>query len=370
VSRQLSTCLLDVSCAAQRFLLGVLPLSVETAPRAIGEFCDALHTLDAGRVTTEGVIVGVLRKLESGIGISDQMLLTQYFAIESSTPDQCARLRICVERLVRTHGAAHPAVAATLRMADEYYADSRFALEAAAKRLRISPSYLSHLISLHTGQRFRTHLRGVRMRAAAAHLTEGGVTIQEVAAAVGYAHLADFDHHFKAHFGTTPSAYRAQLSMSGAATIPATSDALRPPAPGRAVTSSSEHKPRVLDASGKAHVLIVEDDRTGTAFARILADAGYEVAVTADTTTGRRLFRRHAPLVTIAGSAVHPGRIMSFVRRIRECCSSRQSFALVTADAVLTKHQEKELADLEVAVAFKPLLPREIVGLVTRLVCA
>ena len=211
------------------------------------------------------------------------------------------------------------------------------------------------------------------MRAAATRLSEGSATIHEVAAAVGYAHLADFDHHFKARFGTTPSAYRAQLGISGAATIPAKGEpsrSMQPTARG-AAASSVDVKPRLLDSSGKAHVLIVEDDRTGHAFARILNDAGYEVAVTADTTTGHRLFRQHSPLVTIAGSAINPRSILSFVRRVRACCSSRQSFALVTADAVLTKYQEKELAELEVAIAFKPLLPREIVGLVSRLLaCA
>jgi AraC-like DNA-binding protein len=365
--------LLDVSSAAQRFLLSVLPLSSDTSPRAVCEFCEALHALNLGRVTTEGMIVGILRKLEAAVGVTDQMMLTQYFALESSTPDQCSRLRICVERLVRTHAAAHPAVAGTLRMTDECYADSRFSLEVAARRLHISPSHLSHLISFHTGERFRRHLRAVRMRAAATRLSGGMATIHEVAAAVGYAHLADFDHHFKAHFGTTPSGYRAQLSMSGAATIPAKwepSRSLQPAARG-AAASPVEVKPRLLDSSGKAHVLIVEDDRTSLAFARVLNDAGYDVAVTADTTTGCRLFRRHSPLVTIAGSAINPRSILSFVRRVRPCCSSRQSFALVTADAVLTKHQEKELAELEVTIAFKPLLPREIVGLVSRLLaCA
>jgi AraC-like DNA-binding protein/CheY-like chemotaxis protein len=370
--RQLSSRVLVVTCAAQRFLLDVLPLSDRGSPRVVDEFCEALLRYRVGRETTEGVIIAVLRKLEVAVGVSDQMVLSQYFAMEASTPDQCSRLKLCVERLIRTHATPHPCVAAALRMIEEYYQDHRFRLDVLAKRLRVSPSYLSHLISFHTGQRFRSHVRSVRMRAAASRFAEEGTSIQEVAAAVGYAHLADFDHHFKAHFGLTPSAYRAQLSMSGASTIRSNVERTRSgqqPASTTFVSgTTSESPPRPADLSGKAIVLIVEHDRdTRDAFGRILTSAGYDVAVAADTTTGRRLFQQHSPLVTLAGSVMKPASILAFVRRLRECCSKRQSLALVTVDPVLTQDQEQELVKLDVAVAFKPLLPREIVGLVGRL---
>ena len=154
MSRQHSTCLLDVSCAAQRFLLSVLPLSSDTSPRAVCEFCEALHTLNLGRVTTEGMIVGILRKLETAVGITDQMVLTQYFALESSTPDQCARVRICVERLVRTHAAAHPAVAATLRMTDEY-------LRGLTIRPRRGRETAAHLAVVSLAPHFASHRRAI-----------------------------------------------------------------------------------------------------------------------------------------------------------------------------------------------------------------
>jgi AraC-like DNA-binding protein/CheY-like chemotaxis protein len=373
VLRELSTRLLDIACAAQRFLLDVLPLSDGTSPRVAADFCATLqrHRHRLGRVATEGVIVDVIRKLEDAVGVSEQMLLAQYFALEPSTPDQCERFSICVERLIRARATAHPGVAAALRMIDEYYQDHRFRLDVVARRLRVSPSYLSHLISFHTGQRFRSHVRAVRMRAAASRFADGGATIQEVAVAVGYAHLADFDHHFKVHFGLTPTAYRAQLAMSGAPGSPSLPPRPRPdaPPPCPATGSATRQGRLAIDASGKAEVLIVENDReTRDGFSRVLTHAGYDVVAAADTATGRRLFRQHSPVVTLAGSAVMPARMMAFVAGLRSVCSQRQSLALVTTDAVLTHDQESTLAELRVAVLFKPVPPREIVELVGRLV--
>jgi AraC-like DNA-binding protein len=369
VLRELSTRLLDAACAAQRFLLNLLPLSDDVSPRAVGEFCTALQRHRLGRVATDGVIVDVLRKLEDAIGVGDLMLLGQYFALESSTPDQCERLRTCVERLIRARATAHPSVAAALRMIDEYYNDRRFRLDLVAKRLRVSPSYLSHLISFHTGQRFRSHVRAVRMRAAAKRFAEGGATIQEVAAAVGYAHLADFDHHFKSYFGTTPTAYRAQLSVSGTGAGAAAAPSKGPDVHlARAADSGAvRHANWTPDSPRKAEVLIVEDDREiGDGFGRVLTRAGYRVVAAPDRGTGRRLFNHHSPMVTLAGSAILPARMVAFVVGLRARCTGRQSLALVTAEAALTRDQELTLAQLRVAVLFKPVLPGEIVDFVAR----
>jgi len=76
-----------------------------------------------------------------------------------------------------------------------------------AKRLRTSPSYVSHLIRV-TRDYDSGFICGPPGRARPQRaLLKGGATSQEVAASVGHAHLADFDHHSKAHFGITPSTY-------------------------------------------------------------------------------------------------------------------------------------------------------------------
>jgi len=56
------------------------------------------------------------------------------------------------------------------------------------------------------------HLHEIRTRQAA-KLLDGPLAVKDVAAAVGYPSASEFDRHFRATFGITPSAYRAIMLM-------------------------------------------------------------------------------------------------------------------------------------------------------------
>ena len=68
----------------------------------------------------------------------------------------------------------------------------------------LSPAFAIRVHDVHL------HEIGTRQ---AAKLLDGPLAVKEVAAAVGYPSASEFDRHFRATFGITPSAYRAIMLM-------------------------------------------------------------------------------------------------------------------------------------------------------------
>ena len=85
-------------------------------------------------------------------------------------------------------------------------------LDDLADRLNVSPYYLSRVFSAESGFRLSDYLTGVRMQRARGLLAEGRAKIAQVAHAVGYRDSHYFARVFKAHFGLSPTAYRAKLT--------------------------------------------------------------------------------------------------------------------------------------------------------------
>ena len=84
-----------------------------------------------------------------------------------------------------------------------------------AKEMNLSVSHLLHLLKRHTGGGFRTYLTAVRLARARELLTTTTLSVKEVAAAAGYATTSQFDHHFRALYGVTPTAYRRRFLADG-----------------------------------------------------------------------------------------------------------------------------------------------------------
>ena len=82
-------------------------------------------------------------------------------------------------------------------------------LETVARELYITPIYLSRIFKRQTGQNFREYLIGVRMREAQKLLKEGELTVNEVAARVGYDDASYFSRSYKKCFGYTPKARKS-----------------------------------------------------------------------------------------------------------------------------------------------------------------
>ncbi len=80
-----------------------------------------------------------------------------------------------------------------------------------AEALQISVRYL-HKLMIQAGRSFREELTRLRLEACRAALTDafrGGETIAEIAFSAGFNDLSQFNRHFRAAFGMTPSRARA-----------------------------------------------------------------------------------------------------------------------------------------------------------------
>jgi excisionase family DNA binding protein len=90
----------------------------------------------------------------------------------------------------------------------EQYSFSDLTLGKLARQLGISVWHLSRSFNKHAGIGFRQIVRTVRMEKASELLQNRILSVKQVAGAVGYKHVSDFDHHFKTHYGLTPGSYR------------------------------------------------------------------------------------------------------------------------------------------------------------------
>lgn len=80
-----------------------------------------------------------------------------------------------------------------------------------AAELQVSKRYLSDLFRLHTGIGFKGYLKEQRLVEGRRLLTEGTMTISEVAYAVGFNDPFYFSQEFSKRFKLSPSAFRQQF---------------------------------------------------------------------------------------------------------------------------------------------------------------
>jgi AraC family transcriptional regulator of adaptative response / methylphosphotriester-DNA alkyltransferase methyltransferase len=90
----------------------------------------------------------------------------------------------------------------------EDYADEGLSLTEVAHRIATSPRQLQRAFAEAGGTSFRRELQRVRMDRAAELLRAGSRPVQDVAAAVGYRHGAQFAKAFRRHHGAPPSSFR------------------------------------------------------------------------------------------------------------------------------------------------------------------
>ncbi|MEJ8305286.1 helix-turn-helix domain-containing protein [Saccharibacillus sacchari] len=103
----------------------------------------------------------------------------------------------------------------TIRLAllaiESEYAEPDLTLGGLAKRLQLSPNYLSGLFTTETGHPFTWHLTRIRMDRACALLKGTQMKVHQVARQVGYGDQAYFSRCFKSVIGISPISYRNQM---------------------------------------------------------------------------------------------------------------------------------------------------------------
>lgn len=119
-----------------------------------------------------------------------------------------ARLELLGEDGERINGEGERKLPVMIRFIREHC--SSITLPDLAARYHKSESYLSRYIHRETGKTFRSLQREFRMRKAADMLEYSKCSVEEVAAAVGYAEVSCFYRNFKSFYGMTPMRYRTR----------------------------------------------------------------------------------------------------------------------------------------------------------------
>jgi len=84
-------------------------------------------------------------------------------------------------------------------------------LGAVGREVGVSANYLTEMLSKHTGRSFRRHLTECRVEDAQNLLRSTKLTIGEIAFAVGFQSLSQFNRSFRAMAKASPSQYRKQI---------------------------------------------------------------------------------------------------------------------------------------------------------------
>jgi two-component system response regulator YesN len=80
-----------------------------------------------------------------------------------------------------------------------------------AKKLHVSPNYLSALFHKKTGSTFMKYLTQIRINKAKTLLVDSQIQVQQVAEQVGYCTTAYFTKRFTKTVGCSPSEYKKEM---------------------------------------------------------------------------------------------------------------------------------------------------------------
>jgi YesN/AraC family two-component response regulator len=129
----------------------------------------------------------------------------------SGMPTYESILRLAEEQSQGKASRKHEAIiGAVTKYAEENYTE-KVTLADAARKVFLSPSYLSKIIKEKTGGGFRDLANKARIAEAQRLLAQSDMSIGEIAFAVGFEDHSYFTKVFLRHTGLTPSGYRAVL---------------------------------------------------------------------------------------------------------------------------------------------------------------
>lgn len=135
------------------------------------------------------------------------------------TPMGIAReMRAAILRAARSDAPTHPKVREALSRLERDGAKQGQLLF--ADRVGLSRTYLSRLIAAQTGRHASEWCRGATLRAALPKVLQTSEPISQIAYAVGYEHVAQFDRDFSTMFGVCPTELRRTESMRYARSVP------------------------------------------------------------------------------------------------------------------------------------------------------
>ena len=108
-------------------------------------------------------------------------------------------------------GRAEPVEIWKARKFIEQHSDEELSLTKVAKAVNISPNYLSEKFKKVTGVNFVYYIARTRIEKARALLEDVDLRISEIAFAVGFQSLSQFNRVFKTLSGKSPTEFRGSL---------------------------------------------------------------------------------------------------------------------------------------------------------------
>ncbi|MGV3618754.1 MAG: AraC family transcriptional regulator [Fimbriimonas sp.] len=164
----------------------------------------AAHLLAHGRPVRHAALAEPqLRSLEGLLDRPDPQSLMGWSGLLLLVLDELVRA------LPATGAPIHPAVIATLD-AIEAAPERPWTLDRLARRSSLNASYLSRLFRDGVGLPPLAYLNQVRAERAATLLLRSDIPVNEVGTQVGWPDPSYFARRFRAHFGVSPTAYRAR----------------------------------------------------------------------------------------------------------------------------------------------------------------
>ena len=193
---------------------GLHPLGTSDLGEMWGAFSRPPVTNTKGeRLIVAALVADVLTRLREQGRITRVPAWAELRALFDDRSPEGVNRRLAMFRLLEVQGSrrGRPGspnlVGQALRLLEESYGDPNESLARVAKHLRVTAGHLGRVLRRRTGRPFRRHLHEIRMRHAAL-LLDGNSSVKEIATAVGYPSVSEFDRHFRATFGMTPSAFR------------------------------------------------------------------------------------------------------------------------------------------------------------------
>lgn len=158
------------------------------------------HAISKGSSSKAAAYVGIMHdgKYNWGVGVDEDIIKSSIAALVSAANKLAAEQHITAGREERIIGI--------ISYIQKEYVD--VTLESLAEHFHLSKPYLSKYIKEKAGMTFQEVVKEERMKKARNMLKDTSLTVETIAASVGYENVEHFNRLFKRSYGVTPVQYR------------------------------------------------------------------------------------------------------------------------------------------------------------------
>ena len=179
------------------------------------------YPLDVAIYLTNSLLATVLRVVEelnvplgpflASINSERILLAGQFETIEDFRSYLLHLCRFVTDRVaLRVEQVNTPMAERMVGFVEENFAEPQMSLKFLADSLQLSPSYISRVFRIHTGQTIMRYVAEKRMRLCKQMLVETDLPLAEIVRTAGYLDKNSFIRKFRLETGVTPMSFRAE----------------------------------------------------------------------------------------------------------------------------------------------------------------